>query len=151
MNFMEETWPLLVVEMSKAMNEDALNELRSGFERYFARGERYSLLSVTPRGAATPSAKERKAIADWTNSPRVRQFSKELCVGSAAVVTNPLARGAITAMLWLWTPASPFKVVASIEEGLDYCFSQSAKAGLKLPRELAVIRKEILARLQGMI
>ncbi len=56
--------------------------MTQGFERYFVRGERYATLHVSPKDADAVGAKERKLIVDYANNPRVKEFSKKLCVTS---------------------------------------------------------------------
>lgn len=107
--------------------------MADGFERYFERGERYTLISVAPRNAPVPGNRERKLIAEWANHPRVRDFSKRLCVGSSTVVTNPVTRAALTVITALWKPASPLEVVPSIAKGLEYCLRRANEEQLVLP------------------
>jgi hypothetical protein len=71
MKFLESAWPLLVAVGPMKLTDAELEEMFSGYERYFERGERYALMSVTPRGAEAPGARERKRMADWAGSPRV--------------------------------------------------------------------------------
>ena len=90
-----------------------------GFERFFIRGERYATLFVSPKNADPVGAKERKLIVDYANEPRVKEFSKKLCVASATVIENTFMRGTLTAIQWFWTPAAPFRAVASVKDGVD--------------------------------
>jgi hypothetical protein len=92
-------------------------------------------------------AKHRKQVADWSNSSRVRQKSGELCIGSATLARDALSRGALTAVLWLFKPVSPHQVVASPEEGVDWCMAKLQAAGVPLPRSAAGLRSAALAHL----
>jgi hypothetical protein len=112
----------------------------------FARGERYALISASPRDAVF-GAKHRKQVADWSNSSRVRQKSAELCIGSATLARDALSRGALTAVLWLFKPASPHEVVATPEEGVDWCIAKLRAAGVALPRSAAGLRAAALTHL----
>lgn len=141
--FVEDCFPLLLCIGPRHFDDAAMAEMAAGYERYFVRGERYSLISCSPRDSVT-GARERKLISDWASTPRVREKSRELCVGSATVVRNPLARGALTAILWVWKPSSPHEAVSTPEEGIDYCLGRIQNAGLSLPRSAANVRRDLL-------
>lgn len=148
MQFIEDYLPLLVViGPPNGYDPSIIERMNDAYERLWKQGKRYSLLSYTPRKAAQTGAHGRKLIAEWANRPRVRAMSKELCVGSATVVQSALERGAITALLWLWTPASPHHLAASAEDGLDYCIRQLEAAELPLGMPAAELRRTVLARI----
>lgn len=151
MRLLGEAFPLLVQVGPMEYTEQSVREMAALFEPYFARGERYATVSLQPRYAKSPGAKERKLIVDWVMSPRVSEATKRLCVASATVLTNPLARGVFTAMLWVWSPPVPVRPVATVEEALDHCFSGIARAGLKLPKPEAMLREEIRKALHGIL
>jgi hypothetical protein len=144
--FVEDCFPLLVCIGPHQFDDAAMAEMRDGYERYFVRGERYALVSCSPRGSVT-GARERRLIADWANTPRVREKSRELCVGSATVVHNALARGALTAIMWVWKPSSPHHVASTAEEAIDWCLARVAEAGLVLPRSPSKVRAELVSLL----
>ncbi len=125
--------------------------MADGFDTYFKRGERYALLTVAPRNAPVPGQRERQLIAEWANHPRVRDFSKRLCVGSATVVSNPLARAALSVITAIWKPPSPFLAVPTVEAGLSYCLEQIHQAGLALPKPRELVRYEMLKLLEDAI
>lgn len=119
-----------------------------GFERYFARGERYALITGSPRDSVI-AARERKLITDWTNSPGVRERSRELCVGSATIVPSALSRGALTAMLWVCKPTSPHLAAADGDEALDFTLAKLEEARLPLAASPSIVRREALKVLSG--
>ncbi len=124
--------------------------MTQGFERYFVRGDRYATLFVSPKNADAVGAKERKLIVDYANNPRVKEYSKKLCIASATVIENTLMRGTLTAIQWFWTPAAPFKAVASLEAGIDYCLDALDRARIPLPRSAAAIRIELSKQLKDL-
>jgi hypothetical protein len=129
--FVEDYWPLLLSVGPRVWDERTVADMAAGYERYFERGERYALISGSPRESSI-GARERKLITDWTNLPRVRERSGALCVGSATIVRNALSRGALTAILWIWKPASPHLAAATSDEAIDYCLGQLSSAGVRL-------------------
>ena len=146
LRFIDDGFPLVLSIAPRVWQDSTIEEMAAGYERYFTRGERYALISASPTGSVF-GAKHRKQVADWSNSPRVRQKSAELCIGSATLARDALSRGALTAVLWLFKPASPHEVVATPEEGVDWCIAKLQAAGIALPRSAAGLRSAALAHL----
>jgi hypothetical protein len=142
--FIDDCFPLVLSMGPRVWQDTTIDDMAAGYERFFARGERYALISAAPRGSVF-GAKHRKQVADWSNSPRVRQKSGELCIGSATLARDALSRGALTAVLWLFKPPSPHQVVATPEEGVDWCIAKLQAAGIALPRSAAGLRSAALA------
>ena len=117
-----------------------------GSERLFARGERYALIVCSPIKSEM-GAKERKLITDWSNKPHVREKSRALCVASSTVVRNPLHRGALTAILWLWKPAAPHEASPTPEAAVDWCLERLEAASMPLPRSREVLRRLAIEQL----
>jgi len=147
----DDTFPLLVAVGPQRFDVESVREMAASYEPYFERNQRYVVLNVTPRGAAVPDANGRKLVIDWVNSPRVKDCSARLCLGTATVVEGALSRGALTAMLWFWTPPSPLKPVATINEGLDYCFDRLRSEHLQPSAGEAAVRKLVQGRLRGIV
>jgi len=144
--FIDDCFPLIISIGPRIWQDSTIDDMAAGYERYFARGERYTLVSASPQGYVF-GAKHRKQVADWSNSARVRQKSGELCLGSATLARDALSRGALTAILWLFKPASPHQAVATPEEGVDWCIAKLQDAGVALPRSAAGLRSSALAHL----
>lgn len=125
--------------------------MADGFERYFARGERYTVLSAAPRNAPAPGPEARRMIAEWADHPRVRNFTKQLCVGSATIAANPLSRAALAIIMSIWKPAAPFEIAPSIEKGLDYCLRRIREERLPMNKPLELVRYEMLRFLKDAI
>jgi hypothetical protein len=146
--FIDDFFPLVVCVSPSRYDDVEMRRMFDGFRRYFERGERYALITHNPRDGEAASARARKAIVDWANLPDVRRQSAKLCVGSATVVANPLARGAMTAMLWLWKPANPHHMTATTEEAVDWAIQQLVDAQIALPQPRERLRESVLARLR---
>ena len=132
MRFVDTTFPLVVAVGSNVYDRSEFDSMTRGFETYFERGERYAVLTYTPEGPSLPDARYRKLIADWANEPRVRELSRKLCVGSATVVQSQLVRGALTAILWLWTPPTPHRIVGTPREGVEWCLDRLLPSGISI-------------------
>ena len=145
--FIDDYFPLVVCVSPTRYDDVELRRLFDGYRRYFERGERYALITHPPKNAEAASARARKVIVDWANSPDVRRQSGALCVGSATLVPNALARGAMTAMLWLWKPASPHHLAATTDECVDWALQKLVDAGIALPQPRERLREAVLSRL----
>jgi hypothetical protein len=150
MEFIDNWFPLVVMVREGSFDAAEIDQMSTAFERYFRRGEPYTVLSVARLGAHSPDARARLRIAEWASLPRVRQFSKLLCAGTATVVSFPWERRALTALFWLWTPASPHQSVATVHEGLEYCLTRLAEWGVGLPRERETFRIDVQRMLRGL-
>jgi len=142
--FYDAAFPLIVAVSGADFGDDEQRAMEEGFEGYFARGERYALLWTQPKQGRMPGLRERSRIGAWLAHPRVRDFTKRLCVGAAAVVPSAIMRGALSAIMVVAKPPTPFSAVTTAEEGLDFCFARLGDAGLVLPRSEALVRFEAL-------
>lgn len=102
------------------------------------------LVSITQEGD-TPNSAERKHIAD-----RTRQMPKELLertVASYAIVTNPMKRGALTALGWLISDLAKVEAVSSEEEALARAERALVERGVSMPEDLdtASLRRALAA------
>ena len=151
MRFIDDAFPLIINVSAAVFDAEEVRSLADGFERYFGRGERYAVLSVSPRDAPAPGPRERKLISDWANQPRVRDFSKRLCVASATVVNNALARAALTVLMTVWKPPLPQEFVPNVERGLDYCLARIREEHLTTHKSFELMRANALAQLQDVL
>lgn len=145
-------FPLLIHVQPAELTESAVRDMAASFDTYFARGERYAVLTLSPKDAVRPGAKERKRVADWVNSPRVKECTKRLCVGSATVTTGgALERGMLTALLWLWRPPFPLQAFGEVPAALDYALARLEESAVPLPRPKSEIRRQVLERLRELV
>lgn len=151
MRFIDECFPLVITISAPTFDEKEVKSMAEGFERYFARGDRYAVLTASPRNAPAPGPRERRMIADWANHPRVRDYSKRLCVGSAMVTTNPLTRAALSVIMAIWKPPTPFDISPTLERGVDYCLRRIQEERLPLSKPQAFVRYEMLKLLNDAV
>jgi hypothetical protein len=148
--FMEGTFPLIVCVAPREWDEVQVGRMIDQWERYFARAERYALLSHTPRGGGLAGGRLRRKIADWANEQRVRQYSADLCVGSSTVVRDTFSRAALRAMLWFWKPPSPHLTCSAPDEAFDWCVARLVAAGVPLGLGVGELRERILPVLEAL-
>jgi len=144
-------FPLLVQIQPKVLTAESIAKMGEEFEVYFRRGERYVVVSLQAKNAHSPSATERKLVADWVNSPRVMEFGGRLCVASANVSRSAFERGMLTALLWIWRPPFPLKPFPTVEAALDYALEMATGASLQLPMDTPLLRRIVLERLRDFI
>lgn len=138
--FIAGTDPIVVCVLPAVLTPGVVDQMATGFEQLFLRGDRYALVSCNRSGASSMLARERRLIADWANQPRVRAMGAKLCVGGATLVESPVQRATLTAILWFWTPAFPHHVAGTASDAVDFCTTRLESAGMKpsMPRERLV-------------
>ena len=151
LRFIDDAFPLIITVSAPVFDADEVRAMADGFERYFGRGERYAVLLTSPRNAPAPGPRERKLIIDWANHPRVRDYSKRLCIGSATVLPNALARAAMTVIMAVWKPPLPVELVPTAEQGLDYCLKRIREEHLPMAETVDFVRRTALARLHDVL
>ena len=59
-----------------------------------------------------------------------REVLARQCVGNAFVISNPLVRGVLTAILWLQPLPSDYIVVGTLKEAEAWCMKKLTEAGI---------------------
>jgi hypothetical protein len=140
-------FPIVLVVMPGTWTREVLDATFEEYEKLFARGERYVLITDTSDEEGNVFAKERRAMADWANQPRVRELSARLCVGTATVVSSPAQRALLTGLMWFFHPASPLHPVGTLDEATTWALAKAKEAGLTLrstPEQVRItLRREV--------
>lgn len=143
MRVFADTFPLLVAVAPRRWDAEAVKRMSDAFDVYFQRGERYAVISIQPDDSITPGPTERRLVLDWLESPRVRRYAGELCVGAATIMHGALMRGAFTAVLWFWKPPFPMETVPTVARAVDYCVERLRAAGVKVPADSAELTERV--------
>lgn len=115
----------MVTTLSGELTDADIEAYCADFEQsVLARRRRFASLVNTTRMTAAPTARQRKALADWQTA--TQEIGNLYNVGIAMVLSSGLIRGALTAMNWLFPP----KVKTEV-------FSTEAEANAYLTRVLA--------------
>ncbi len=107
-----------VVEFVGVLDDAAFRSYLREYDALLARRERYAVVVDASRSGVIDSA-QRKLQAEW-----MQQHDRELrlfCAGVAFVITNPLVRGALTAITWLSPLPMPSTVVDRRDAALAWC------------------------------
>lgn len=135
------SWPVVILALPPAMNEDTMRELVRQMEALYARRQRYALITDTRRLVSVPGAKERKLLTDWLTRPDQIENQRTWNVGSSTIVPNALLRGALQAIYWVWTAPNPQHVAGHLDDAWRFCIDALTKQGVPLPAPSVELRR----------
>lgn len=126
----ESAFPLVVVTWTGLASD-------ADFESFFA--EQKKLLAknlpyvqiADATNAKVMSSMQRRMIAEF--SSETSSDAARLCKGTVVIISNPIVRGGMTAVLWIAKLSYPLEVVATFEEALVVAGRWAREAGLKIP------------------
>jgi hypothetical protein len=150
MRFIDTHFPLIVVVRERSLDQQELEQLFGGFERYFEREQNYAVLSAALTEATAPDAVARAQVVNWLREPRVSRLSRSLCMGLASVVARDWEQHALTAIKWAWSPAMAHQAVSTVADGVSFCVSQLTTRHVPLPRDPALFTADI-SRTRGLL
>jgi hypothetical protein len=122
------SFPLMCVRMPNAtLSDEDVRTFVIEQRNVLLRRERHAVLAdATHARAVTPL--QRKLLAEWLEEAEPLNRAYTVCI--AVVINNALIRGAMTAVLWLKTPASPTKVFGTVEEAATWVLAELRRAGV---------------------
>jgi hypothetical protein len=88
-------------------------------------GKRYALL-IDALEAGVPSPPQRRMQSEFTAKHQKTMVG--VCCGIAFVISSPLIRGALTAMLWFQPMPVEHAIVGEVDEGRRWCRAQLSGA-----------------------
>jgi hypothetical protein len=110
-------FPLVIVTLPPRATDTDWLSMFAAYERLYARRERFHVVNDGTRVRSVPTPAERKTIG--VNTERHEADSRRFILGSAIAVTNPLARGALTALAWLTPPVYKLTYHSKVVECMD--------------------------------
>jgi len=115
--------PLLVLRFQGQVDDVAFDHYLAQVKRNLDRERRYVLL-VDATEASTASASQRRLQADFMKTHQAALARH--CAAAAFVITQPLIRGVLTAILW--TQAFPFEhiVLKEVADAELWCRARAA-------------------------
>lgn len=120
--------PLVVVQFVGASTDAEFDAyLEQMHQIVLARKQKNVTIFDATRSTDT-NAQQRRKQADWlkAHAGLLRTYS----LGSAFVITSPLVRGVLTAILWLQPMPAPHTVVGTYAEGERWAIEKLREAGL---------------------
>ncbi len=136
-----ELMPLVVTTVFEGYGPDDLERMFDDWREVFARKERFVALCDLGRVRAMPDAKQRARTAALTKS--IEADSMRYSLGTAMVVSNPIARGAMTAIDWINPPKIPQKYAGTLGEGCDWCIERLRAAELRVTDGIIAYRTRL--------
>jgi hypothetical protein len=122
-------WPLVVFRFSHEVTLSQLEAYLARQEEMLLRRERSaSLVIVESLRMWEPAVVKRQAAWIKEHHDELRRAS----IGVALVMTSPLARGILKAVLWMQPMPQPHKVCSSVEEALRWVAGRFADARMKV-------------------
>lgn len=123
----EGRFPLVTVTFVGDVSNDEFKAYLERLDRLLARGEPNAMVMDARRSARSPAI-QRKLQADWIKEREA--LLRRLSCGTAFVITSPLVRGVLTAILWLQPMPQPHTVVATPEEAEAWAIAKLRARGL---------------------
>ncbi len=128
-------WPIAVIYVRDGATIEDLEEMIARYD-HEVYGRDASYVSVTDLSGLTrpPGAKERARLAEWMKATKA-QMEKHGRANSN-VMRSALARGAITALYWLFRPPVPQATHGTIEEAMQWARETAIAEGLDDPGDV---------------
>jgi hypothetical protein len=147
--FLDETWPLVLVQLPRDMNANAMDSIVAGFERVYQRRSRFILVVDCASIAKFPGAAERKTLTDWMRRRERLEQEREYTIATAIVLSSGPMRALLAAVQWISPPATPQVLKASQIEAVEWCCERLLEAGSPITPAIASLRAEHQRRDRG--
>lgn len=123
--------PLVVLRFEGAPSDEEFSRYLDEVAREVFALDRPHGMLVDAARLTSMSAKQRRMQADWMakHDATVRRNS----AGNALVITSPLIRGALTAILWIRPMPSEHVVVSTYAEAEHWILAKLRARGLSVP------------------
>jgi hypothetical protein len=120
--------PVVVVRFSGLATDAEFDEYLVSMTRLIVERKQKSVTILDARQSGRSPATQRKKQAAWISAHEnlLRQYS----LGTAFVITSPLVRGVLTAILWLQPLPSDYTVVGTMAEAERWAHERLRSAGL---------------------
>lgn len=120
--------PLVVVEFNGTATDQEFDAYLEQMTKLVLerRKKNVTIFDATRSGDTSP--KQRRKQAEWlkSNAEMLRMYS----LGTAFVITSPLVRGMLTAILWITPMPAPHTVVATYGEAERWAIGRLRDKGL---------------------
>jgi hypothetical protein len=145
----DSAWPLAIVTMPGAVNMESIDAIAAFFAGCFARQGKFALVIDTRPVHSIPDAMWRKRLTELINEPSFRAKERRFNVGSATILTSVPVRATMTALHWVWKPASPQYYPADMRAAVEWCAKQLTDAHVPLGDPLLQLRASLAPRAAG--
>jgi hypothetical protein len=125
----EALWPLVIFRFHGPRSEADWKGLFSAFARIHMRNQRYATINDT-RNSALPSAVERALIGKYAKEQAYQ--TRRYLVSTAMVLENPVMRGVVTAIHWVYQPDYKYFICGTIHEAYVSTAQQLRAEGIAI-------------------
>ena len=125
----ETRWPLVLVTFDGVSPEPEFDAYLERMATFLDRKTPTATVLDATRAGATPPI-QRKKQADWmkTHEASLRRYS----AGTAFVISSPMVRGILTAILWMQPMPQEHVVVATLPEAMKWAREKLRARGVEL-------------------
>lgn len=121
-------FPLVYVRYAPENATDAeVRDLIADQRRILGLRQRFVLLVDASRPSSSSSV-HRRMYADWMKE--AEEPSKRFCAAIVLVLTNPIIRGAMQAVMWFFTPPMPIHTFGTLDEAARFASELMQKEGM---------------------
>jgi hypothetical protein len=135
------SWPVVVIVGPAHWEAGWVQDLDKQMGALFARRERFAIITDTRPITSVPGAAERKPLTEWLRRPEHLRNQARWNVGSATLMTSAVMRGALQAIYWVWTPASPQMAAKDLDEAWNWCVELLQKEQIAFPQPPSDLRE----------
>lgn len=118
--------PLVVLRCEGRIDDDAYAAHLRAYGDLLGVGQRFGMVVDARAAEAIPWSQRRMQSAFLTD--HAETFTR-LCVGEAFVITSPLVRAALKAVLFFAPPPHPYAVVSTVEQGTAWIRARLDEVG----------------------
>jgi hypothetical protein len=141
--FLDATWPLLVVRLPPVFKGVlVMKQVMTGFEVVHARGAQFAVMVDCSAIVKFPGPGETKMLTDWMADERRVARERALTLGSAVVLTSGPMRAFVSAINWIRRPATPQIWVGTTREAVEWCCDRLVAGGMSLTPAIEALRAE---------
>jgi hypothetical protein len=140
--FLDITWPLLVIRFPREMSPVAMKATIEGFERLYDRKERHVVLADCSPVVKFPGTFERKMLSEWLSAPGRVEKEKRYTAGTGVVLTSGPMRAMMAAIMWVSPPVTPQIWKATVPDAFEWCYQRLVEAGLPITEAIEAARAE---------
>jgi hypothetical protein len=132
----ETHWPVVIITWIGRADADSVRKFFAWNRSVLPRADKAGgyVMITDASAAARPDADVRRLVAELNDE--LPPEARDLSIGNYVVITNPLIRGAMTAMQWVSRSEWQAIQVSSMHEAIRRSFIELDKAGKLRPRSL---------------
>jgi hypothetical protein len=123
--------PIVVVTFDGLATDREFEEYLAAMTKLVLDRRQPNVTILDARASGRSPATQRKKQADWLKQHD--QLLRRYSLGTAFVITSPLVRGVLTAILWVQPMSTPHTVVATLDEADRWAREKLREAGIAVP------------------